>query len=127
MRHLATLLALVGCMLALPTARTGADLMAQQNPPVYFVLLHTPGPTWDPSLGFREQPGVDQHIQYMAGIMDGGQLVMGGPFLDDSGGMMIMRAENLEAAQEVATADPGVQSGLLQVEVKPWMVAMSSQ
>lgn len=101
--------------------------MSDQKPPVYFVLFHTPGEKWAANVSFREQPGVMEHVQYMAGFVQSNRLVMGGPFLDDSGGMMVMKAESLEEAERLAHADPSVQEGLLKVSVKPWMAAMRSQ
>lgn len=96
------------------------------GPPVLHVLFHTPGPAWKPGISFREQPGIEAHVGYMAGLLEKGLMVMGGPFLDDSGGMMISRLPTLEAARRIAEADPAVQAGLLEVEVKRWLVPMSS-
>ena len=87
--------------------------MSDQKPPVYFVLLHSPGERWTPNVSFREQPGIMEHVQFMSSIMQNKQLVMGGPFLDNSGGIMIIRSESLEAARELANTDPTVKNGLL--------------
>lgn len=95
-------------------------------PPVFFVLFHTPGPRWADGAGFREQPGVENHVQYMADQLAAGSLIFGGPFLDDSGGMMVLRADSREQAVAIAEADPTVANGLLRVAVKPWMMAMNS-
>ncbi|MEZ5059808.1 MAG: YciI family protein [Saprospiraceae bacterium] len=65
------------------------------------------------------------HVQYMA-TFGTEKLVMGGPFLDNSGGMMIYNCETIEEAQKIANDDPTVKSGLLNVEVKQWMVAMQT-
>ena len=62
----------------------------------------------------------------MAGLLRRNVIVMGGPFLDDSGGMMIARSQSLAEAQRLADADPAVKSGLLRVEVHPWMVPMAT-
>jgi uncharacterized protein YciI len=97
--------------------------MADDSPPTYFVLFHHPGPKWDPGKGFQDQPGVIHHVHYMAGFFGRGELVMGGPFLDNSGGMMVFNVADIEAARAIAQADPEVKSGLLSVTVKPWMAA----
>lgn len=106
---------------AVAPAMAGAD----GAPPTYFVLTHSPGPLWDPAKGFREQPGLQQHLGYMSGFAGKGQIVMGGPFLDNSGGMMIFDVATLEAARAIAEADPAVKSGLLRVAVKPWLAALA--
>lgn len=95
-------------------------------PPLYYVMLHSPGPAWVKDVPFREQPGVDAHVQYMRNLLQQGLIVMGGPFLDDSGGMMIARSPDLEEARRVASQDPAVKNGLLRVQVRPWMVPMST-
>lgn len=96
------------------------------EPAIYFVLFHTPGPRWQTGAGFREQPGIGRHVGYMREQMEAGRLAIGGPFLDDSGGMMVLRAGTAEEAAAIAHADPTVADGLLSVEVKPWMAAMET-
>ena len=97
--------------------------MANETPPIYFVLFHKPGPHWRDGKPFDEQPGIMEHVHYMGGFFASGELVMGGPFLDNSGGMMVFASATIEQAQAIATADPAVKAGLLTVNVKPWMAA----
>ena len=100
-------------------------LAADATPPTYFVLLHAPGPLWDHAKGFRDQHGIAAHVGYMSDQADKGRIVMGGPFLDNSGGMMIFDAPTIDDARAIAQADPTVTSGLLTVTVKPWLVALA--
>jgi uncharacterized protein len=95
---------------------------AQDAPKTYYVLLHSPGPHWAKGKGFREQPGVQAHIEYMSGFDKAGKLVMGGPFLDNAGGLAVLAAASLEEAKAEAEADPTVKNGLLKVTVHPWLV-----
>lgn len=94
--------------------------------PVYHVIFHTPGIKWVDSLSFQEQPGVMEHINYMATFLESKKLVEGGPFLDNSGGMMVFNGTK-EEAEKIANADPAVKAGLLKVSVRPWLVAMSTK
>lgn len=123
---LATLFALAGVGKGDEAPPSEAGEKMASAPPVHYVLLHRPGKLWDHERPFREQPGIMEHVGYMAGLDEQGRIVAGGPFLDDSGGMMILRAEDLEGALETARSDPAVQKGLLEVQVKPWLVAMGS-
>lgn len=91
----------------------------------WFVLMHTPGFKWDHKLSFSDQNGIEQHINFMSDLLAAGEMVMGGPFLDNSGGMAILKVESMEVAMEVANRDPAVQSGLLNVEVKLWSTPLS--
>lgn len=99
---------------------------AATGPQQFFVLHHTPGPGWQADTGFREQPRIVEHVRYMGGFMGTGQLALGGPFLDNSGGMMILRAASLDEAQQIADADPCVTSGLLNVAVREWRVVFAN-
>jgi len=107
-------------------AETNTASSSAAEPTVYCVLFHTPGPKWEPGTSFREQPGIEGHVRYMAAQLERGLLVMGGPFLDDSGGMMICRDPDLDRVRTIAEEDPGVKAGLLNVDVKRWLVPMSS-
>ncbi|MDB5281501.1 MAG: cytosolic protein [Bacteroidota bacterium] len=98
----------------------------EDKPTIYYVLFHSPGAKWVSSLSFQEQPGVMDHVNYMAGFLESKKLVEGGPFLDNSGGMMVFNGTK-EEAEKIANADPAVKAGLLKVVVRPWMVAMSSK
>jgi len=91
------------------------------------VVFHSPGPNWQAGVGFREQPGVMEHVQHSAQFHQDGKLLYGGPFTDvDAGGMMIA-AEGItrEELEAFAASDPAVLSGLLNFEVKTWYVAMA--
>jgi len=94
---------------------------------MHFIAFHRPGPAWKADVDFLEQPGVDEHAAYYAAALGAGQIERGGPFLDASGGMMIFASHVTEAlAQEVAQSDPAVRSGLLLVDVKPWLPVLST-
>ena len=113
-------------VLALAVAAVGSPVLAATGagPATYFVLTHAPGPLWDHAKAFRDQPGIGAHVGYMGGQADQGRIVMGGPFLDNSGGMMILDVPTIEDAHTIANADPTVTSGLLTVTVKPWLAVL---
>ena len=93
------------------------------------VVFHSPGPNWKQGADFREQPGVMEHVQHYAQMLEQGNLFLGGPFTDtDSGGMMI--ATETVSRDELITfaaKDPAVRKGLLIFEVKTWYVAMTAK
>jgi uncharacterized protein YciI len=91
----------------------------------YQAVHHRPGPSWQPGVEFRRQPGVERHFATMRSWLENGVLLLGGPYLDDGGGgMVITRYPTLDAAVAAANSDPTVQAGLLTVEVRPWYPAM---
>ena len=93
---------------------------------IRYVVFHTPGPNWKPGVPVFQQEGLQAHVQYFHGLLDSGKLVLGGPFLDEAaGGMMIpepgLTRQDIEA---FAMADPTVVSGLLRASVREWLVGM---
>ena len=94
--------------------------------PTQFVVVHSPGPKWRSDIPALAQDGLKSHVAHYAGLLKEGKLLMGGPFLDEkSGGIMV--AEPGVSEQELATfaaEDPAVKSGLLEFEVRPWLVGL---
>jgi uncharacterized protein YciI len=93
---------------------------------VRYVVFHTPGPAWKHGVDFREQDGVGEHVQHYLKLHEQGKLELGGPFLlQDAGGMMVAtRDVSQEELESFAAADPAVKAGLLHYEVRPWLTAM---
>jgi uncharacterized protein YciI len=91
------------------------------------IVFHSPGPNWHHGVDFREQPGVIEHVQHYAQMLDQGKLFLGGPFTDaDSGGMMIAASTvSRDELEAFAAKDPAIVNGLLTYEVKTWYVAMA--
>ncbi len=67
------------------------------------------------------------HLKYLNEL--GKDLILAGPFLDENekpcGSLVIIRADNLEKAQEIASKDPYAQAGLfVSSNVRPWLWAI---
>ncbi|MGI5439925.1 YciI family protein [Streptomyces shenzhenensis] len=63
------------------------------------------------------------HRQYMAELLDKGQLIVGGPYEDDSGALFIYDVDSLSDAEDIVSADPYKTSGVWEsYELKPWQV-----
>ena len=97
--------------------------------PVRYVVFHKPGSKWKYGIDFREQEGVGEHVQHYLKLHEQGKLELGGPFLlQDAGGMMVATREvSQEELETFAADDPAVQSGLLIYEVRPWFTVMEHQ
>jgi uncharacterized protein YciI len=59
------------------------------------------------------------HRDFLAQRHAAGELVAGGPFLDDSGGIAIYEIESIEKLQQLLHGDQSVGSGLLVYEAHP--------
>ncbi len=96
----------------------------------YFLLSYSPGSSWNDSISYALQPGLKQHHEYLRELHRQDLIVMGGEIQPSAGeamlSVMLLRTGSLEAAERIASQDPGVQMRLVQVEILPWRVNMSS-
>jgi hypothetical protein len=68
------------------------------------------------------------HRQYLTGLKAAGQLVVCGPFTDDSGGMIVYEAANKEAAEKLLEADPFHANGVfVRWQLRPWIPVMANR
>lgn len=63
------------------------------------------------------------HASYLKSLDEKGQLVLGGPFSDFKGGIVIVKAESYEEAKKVAELEPCVKEGFESYEIRKWEVA----
>lgn len=82
-----------------------------------FVIVYRAGPAWRPGAPMAEQPGMREHFFYIRDAHAAGVILTAGPWGDD-GGVIVLRAESLEAARAVMAADPAVAGGLFEGEVR---------
>ena len=68
------------------------------------------------------------HLEYQAGLEAKGALAFAGPMSDETGeemqgmGLIIYRADSLDAARALAAADPMHQSGARMFTLRRWMI-----
>ncbi|MGH6966452.1 MAG: YciI family protein, partial [Phenylobacterium sp.] len=98
--------------------------MIDEDGPHYFVAFQTPGPKWVKGVKYNEQPEFFDHVGYMTQLAEKGLTVLSGPFMEKAGGlhgvladggMTIFKAADLAEATKIATDDPTVKSGMLNV------------
>ena len=63
---------------------------------------------------------IRDHVTHLKELDKAGKYVMGGPFKDHSGGMLIVKAGSLEEARRIAEADPFIREGYETCEVRTW-------
>jgi uncharacterized protein YciI len=79
-----------------------------------YVALIGHGPRWIAGKPVWEQgPPIQAHLASMRDRYDEGRLLLGGPFMDPSGGIAVLDVEDEAAAVALMEADPGVQAGVL--------------
>ena len=71
---------------------------------------------------------LEEHLQYQISMEKDGILFAAGPFWTDDEqqwqgeGMVVVRAESLEAARAIAARDPMHAGGARAFEVRPWLI-----
>jgi uncharacterized protein len=85
-----------------------------------FVVTSVAGPKRDLTKGTREQPFWDEHAGFIDGIT-AGFIMMGGPFEDEGGAMLIVRAESEDEVRKKLAPDPWYTHGVLQLQnIRRW-------
>jgi uncharacterized protein YciI len=90
-----------------------------------FALICTDKPD---SLAIRMQ-NRPEHVAYLKSLGDG--LIFAGPFLQEDGktmcgSLVVIEAPSMEAARNIAAADPFAKIGLFaSVEIRPWLWLMN--
>src|SRR6266849_6123173 len=73
-----------------------------------FMMLWAPGPAWVPGKTVRNQPYWAQHAAFMDRLFENGTVVLGGPFADATGSLVIVEAENEHEVADLFASDPFV-------------------
>lgn len=88
-----------------------------------FVILSSAGPNRDPSKDTRQQPLWDEHAAFIDQLVADGFILMGGPFVDEGGAMLIVNADDENEVRQKLKPDPWFEHGILKLEsVKRWQV-----
>ncbi len=82
-----------------------------------FVIIGYDGPD-----GAQRRPSVrPAHLENLQPLVAQGRMIIGGPFTDGSGSLMIVEMESQAAAEEFARNDPYTKQGVFaRVEVRPF-------
>lgn len=91
----------------------------------YYVITYTAGPAWVAGKPMSQQ-ALGPHAAYMKQLHAAGRMAAAGPTFNVDGGVVILKADSLEAAQAIMAADPAVTSGLFTGQVRSWTPAFSS-
>ena len=93
----------------------------------YHAAFLKPGTVWDRDKPVREQPFWDEHARFMDALFETGVILLGGPFADRTGSMVIVRADSAASVYEMFRTDPWTEHDVLAVsEVKEWIIFLDA-
>ena len=84
-----------------------------------FAVVYERGLKWIQGQRLSEQP-LKPPVAYLLRLHESGQVVMGGPYADETGGLVVLTANDLAEARRLIEKDPAVVAGILQAEVHAW-------
>ena len=68
------------------------------------------------------------HREYLTGLQAENKLVISGPFVGDSGGLLVYEAESPEEAEKLVSEDPfAVEGVFVSWEIRPWNVVFRNK
>ena len=86
------------------------------------VVRFRAGPTWT-SGSVREQPGWDEHVDFVDALVERGTMVMGGPFSDNSGSQSLLEGIGADEARRILEDDPFMKNGVFELdEIREWTI-----
>jgi len=80
-----------------------------------YVVISEAGAARDLSLGTREQAFWDEHAAFIDALVASGFIVLGGPFPDEGGAMIVVRAESEAEVHTRLDPDPWYRNDILRV------------
>ena len=84
-----------------------------------YIAYYKPGPNWLEGKSLKDQP-LQKHVNYLVELHRSGSVIMGGPYGDGSGGLVVFAADDIIDVNEVVSRDPTVAEGILVASVKQW-------
>lgn len=124
MRRIGMVIVLVGAGLGLGFSDTGSPRGATDVKQwVYFLRPVRPG--FAKGLTEQESQTMAQHARYLRDLTKKGTVILAGPCLDRSAGIVIFEAPDEASAVAIARNDPAAKAGVMGVTVKPFRVAMA--
>ena len=73
-----------------------------------FMILWAHGAAWAEGKTVREQAYWDEHAEFMDRLFENGTVIMGGPFSDGTGSLVIVEASEIDEVSTLIANDPFV-------------------
>ena len=104
-------------------ARVAARHAFPENP--CYVILFKPGPNWIAGKKVFEQP-LKPHAEFMQKLFDEGKLLYAGPFMDDRGGLAILRVSSHAEAAQILANEPATSQRIFEADLYPWFLTFDA-
>ena len=74
-----------------------------------------------------EEQVMDEHYEYLKRGVSSGTVVLAGPCLDETFGVVVIRAESDQDARDFMLNDPSVRSNVMMAELHPFKISLKER
>jgi uncharacterized protein YciI len=90
----------------------------------YFVRLLGKRPGWPEDMTPEEEEIMGEHFDYLKNLVAEKRVVMAGPVINPTFGLIILRVESEAEAQEIMKHEPSVKKGLHNFEMQEMVLSL---
>lgn len=76
------------------------------------------------TMSSEEEEIMLRHFTYLKNLLEENQLILAGPCLDGTCGIVIFSAESEEVARQIMENDPSVREGIMNADLHPYRVSL---
>src|SRR5438270_5760662 len=92
-----------------------------------FATFFSPGPAWIAGKTSREQPCWTEHAAFMDKLFEDGAVILGGPYADYTGLLVIVEALHEEEVYKLFGDDPFVVNEIVRISsVHEWLIFLDA-
>ena len=93
-----------------------------------FAIFFSPGRAWVPGKTSREQPYWAEHAAFMDKLFEDGTVILGGPYADYTGLLVIIEALHEAEAHELFEQDPFVLHEIVRISsIHEWLIFLDAR
>jgi uncharacterized protein len=93
-----------------------------------FVIFFSPGPSWVTGKTSREQPYWAEHATFMDKLFEEGTVILGGPYADYTGILVVVEAFHEEEVYALFRDDPFVVNEIVRISsVHEWLIFLDAR
>jgi uncharacterized protein YciI len=92
--------------------------------PDYIYLIHPLREGFYENPTDEENTAMEEHFQYLTAGLQTGQVLMAGPCLDDTFGLVVFHAEDEPSANAFMMDDPSILKNIMMAELHPFRISL---
>ncbi len=93
----------------------------------YYVVMRSKGQAWEVGKPLSAQQLWSDHATFMNRLAEQGFIILGGPFAEEGGSLLIIDAPDEETTRSTLAEDPWIQAGVLvESSIRPWPILLQA-